>query len=250
MDNQKYLMKWVLFWVFLLFFAVVFVATFCTVFFGWGAPNDSERELLVNAFLLEIAGCMAALFYSIFGIKGTTENADAMQALENRFDKLSTDFSLLRSRTLSETTLGGTQEVAHTLERIQPFLSDFQASIDLLQQNAPFPNIYELRPLPTEIKTEIRNALPIDVKHKKGSYHGMKVQWKGVLSEIEEIDKDHLKVTVDLADSVLMGCFIVNRSNRLQVARKGEPMWLAGEIVEVTSTWIELKDVMVQLLDA
>ncbi len=68
-DNQLYLMKWILFWVILILFILAVLGTFGIVFFGFGTPTDSERDLLVKALIGEIAAAVIALFYSMFNLK-------------------------------------------------------------------------------------------------------------------------------------------------------------------------------------
>jgi hypothetical protein len=54
-------MKWILFWTFLILFVLSVLGTLGVVFFGFGTPTDSERELLVKGLIGEIALCVIAL---------------------------------------------------------------------------------------------------------------------------------------------------------------------------------------------
>jgi hypothetical protein len=62
-------MRWVLFWIFSSAFVIILIATIGAVFFGLGALQPDERQLLMKAFFVEISIAVCALFYSLFGIK-------------------------------------------------------------------------------------------------------------------------------------------------------------------------------------
>ena len=87
MSNQKEQMKWVLFWVFLTLFVLMVLGTLAMVFLGFGSPTESERELMVKGLIGEVAVCIIALFYSIFGLKSGSVDASKLQELENKTDQ-------------------------------------------------------------------------------------------------------------------------------------------------------------------
>lgn len=69
MENTTEKMKWILFFVFVTLFVLGVLGTLSVVFLGFGSPTDTEREWLVKGLVLEVAACVIALFYSIFGLK-------------------------------------------------------------------------------------------------------------------------------------------------------------------------------------
>jgi hypothetical protein len=62
-------MRRVLFYIFTALFVLIVVMTIATVFFGLGQPTENERDLLFKTFIVEIGLAVAALFYSLFGLK-------------------------------------------------------------------------------------------------------------------------------------------------------------------------------------
>jgi hypothetical protein len=69
-------MRWALFWVFVALFAITTIGTLLAVFFGIGSPSPQERSILVNVFVVEIGAAVAALFYSLFRLKGHRDEAE------------------------------------------------------------------------------------------------------------------------------------------------------------------------------
>lgn len=82
MTTQKDQMRWVLFSVFLTLFTLMVVGTLGMVFFNFGDPTETERELMVKGLIGEVAACMIALFYSIFGLKGDVESPNKLQEID------------------------------------------------------------------------------------------------------------------------------------------------------------------------
>jgi len=68
-DIQENKMKWVLFWVFMAIYVVIVFGTLWAVFLGNDNVTSSEREILFNAFVVEIGAAVIALFYSVFDLK-------------------------------------------------------------------------------------------------------------------------------------------------------------------------------------
>lgn len=67
--------KNLLLYVFLFVYLLSALGTLAMLFLGWGAVRDAERQLLVNAFLIESAAAIGALFYSLWGLKKKEEVA-------------------------------------------------------------------------------------------------------------------------------------------------------------------------------
>ncbi|RTE64394.1 hypothetical protein EH243_17655 [Amphritea opalescens] len=245
MTNQKEKMKWVLFWVFLILFVVMVLGTLAMVFLGFGSPTESERELMVKGLIGEVAACIIALFYSIFGLKGGAEETDKLQELESKIEHL---LSVIETFKLSDkksrvVPLSSVEQVSTSASVESVAQEDFEGKVYVLGTEPAFPiTEYELKPLPSDIKKDIRKAKPLDVKHRKSSYKGMKVQWRALLSTVEEKGDNKLRITADLDDSLLFASFEVekNTNNTLLIADEGEPFWLCGEIIEAESYTIEL----------
>ncbi|MBM33525.1 MULTISPECIES: hypothetical protein [unclassified Arsukibacterium] len=251
MSNQKEQMKWVLFWVFLTLFVLMVLGTLAMVFLGFGSPTESERELMVKGLIGEVAVCIIALFYSIFGLKSGSVDASKLQELENKTDQA---LSIIESLRLSNDKnrvgiVSDSSEQGGNSFSVGVIRSTFQEKIAVLDLNPPFPvSDYELTPLPIEIKNDIRSAKPMDVKHKESTYKGMKVQWRALLASVEMSDENKVFVTAELDESILWVWFELEKSsnNTLLVADKDEPFWLCGEIVEATSHKIKMSNVQIK----
>lgn len=251
MSNQKDQMKWVLFWVFLILFILMVLGTLAMVFLGFGSPTESERELMVKGLIGEVAACIIALFYSIFGLKGGSEEAAKLQELENKIEhalsvieslELSNRGPMLSSKSHVDQVNGSSSIESNKVD-------NFECKTSLLDAAPPFSKSeYELRPLPIDIKKDIQKAKPIDAKHRKDSYKGMRVQWKATLSSVEEKGESKLRVTADLDESMIYASFEVERNanNTLLTADKGEPFWICGEIIEAEFYKIELDKVQIK----
>ena len=90
MTTQKDQMRWILFLVFLTLFTLMVVGTLGMVFFNFGAPTVTERELMVKGLIGEVAASVIALFYSIFGLKDDAENQNKLQELDERVTQVLT----------------------------------------------------------------------------------------------------------------------------------------------------------------
>lgn len=256
MSNQKDQMKWVLFWVFLTLFIIMVLGTLAMVFLGFGSPTESERELMVKGLIGEVAACIIALFYSIFGLKGSSEDSGKVQELENTtaqilatveaLNVINSNVTPTTTSDIDNGTKGGTSPTNTGKEKT------FENKVSPLNQEPPFPlSEYSLTPLPLEIKNDIQKAKPIDTKHRQSSYTGMKVQWKAVLSTADEIEDGKIRVTADLDESILYVFFEIDRNsnNNLLIADEHEPFWICGEISEAEAFKIYLKDVQIQFKD-
>ncbi|MGY6274356.1 hypothetical protein [Methylomonas sp. MgM2] len=67
--DQNTKAKNLLLYVFLTIYVLTALGTLSMLFFGIGAVRDDERQLLINTFLIESAVAIAALFYSLWGLK-------------------------------------------------------------------------------------------------------------------------------------------------------------------------------------
>ncbi|MEM9157743.1 MAG: hypothetical protein AAGB46_01745 [Verrucomicrobiota bacterium] len=67
-------MRWVVFIIVSILFTGLVVATFLAVFYGYGNPTESEREVLFSVFIVEVGASFIALFYSLFGIRRSKSN--------------------------------------------------------------------------------------------------------------------------------------------------------------------------------
>lgn len=67
--------KNLLLYVFLSVYVLTAFGTLAMLFLGFGAVRDSERQLLINTFLIESAAAVGALFYSLWGLKKNEDEA-------------------------------------------------------------------------------------------------------------------------------------------------------------------------------
>lgn len=67
--------KNLLLYVFLSIYVLTAIGTLAMLFLGFGAVKDSERQLLINTFLIESALAIGALFYSLWGLKKKEDDA-------------------------------------------------------------------------------------------------------------------------------------------------------------------------------
>jgi hypothetical protein len=68
-NEQKVYISWVLFWTFWGVFVITCLATLAMLFLGFGEVQDSERDILVYIVVIESAGGLLALIYSVFNLK-------------------------------------------------------------------------------------------------------------------------------------------------------------------------------------
>ncbi len=62
-------MRWYIFWIFIALFVIASILTILGLFFGVGDLNERHEDKLVMAFVIEVGVAVAALFYSLFGLK-------------------------------------------------------------------------------------------------------------------------------------------------------------------------------------
>ncbi|WP_432467576.1 hypothetical protein [Agarivorans sp. Z349TD_8] len=239
-SNEK--MKWIMFWTFLVLFVMSVLGTLGVVFFGFGTPNESERELLVKGLIGEIAACVIALFYSIFGLKKDDGvPSEKISSLEARI------VALEQKNTLS------TEEIevpmnSVSLNRKQENVKSHntfsvEASIEGFTKPAPFEkSIYNTTPSFTDIKADIKNSKPYDKEYRVKSYIGLKVQWKCAFSSITEYD-DHYQVSAESEKMLNTVEFKIEKTkdiSQLKIMDEHTPIWVCGEISKVSGTYIDL----------
>ncbi|PAJ71631.1 hypothetical protein CJF42_25685 [Pseudoalteromonas sp. NBT06-2] len=245
MDTSNEKMKWILFWVFISLFILAVLGTLSVVFFGTGSPTETEREWLVKGLILEVAACVIALFYSIFGIKKSNESNS---------DKVLSDIEI-RVKELEEKLLLSTKEIDHStptfidsealdaradfMDRMHPFLTKITG---LTTPPAFDEEIYNINPSYPKIVTDIKNVKPFDKKHRTESYIGLKVQWKCAFSEFDE-KEDCYRVRAYTEEPLHAAYLNIDKSknvSKLKVLDENHPFWVCGEISEITGTNIEL----------
>lgn len=67
-------MRWILFSVITVLFVVISIVTILALFFGIGELKEQYEQQLVAAFILETAGALFGLFYSLFGLKPSAQH--------------------------------------------------------------------------------------------------------------------------------------------------------------------------------
>jgi hypothetical protein len=245
-SNEK--MKWILFWVFISLFVLAVLGTLSVVFLGMGSPTETEREWLVKGLILEVAACVIALFYSIFGLKKPNESNS-----ENSLSDIE-----IRVKELEEKLLLSTKEIDHSksslpipidsvaLEAGDAFMDRMYPSLAKIKGLTTPPafdeEIYNINPSYSEIVTDINNVKPFDKKHRLESYIGLKVQWKCAFSEFHE-KEDCFRVRVHTEEPLQAAYLNIDKSkniSKLKVLDENHPFWVCGEISEIAGTNIEL----------
>ena len=248
MDSSNEKMKWILFSVFITLFTLAVLGTLSVVFLGFGAPTNAEREWLVKGLILEVAACVVALFYSIFGLKKSSSPVDEkiLSDIETRLEELETKVLITtkeidRSVTTSVNIEQSGKEVSTSdfFHEMYPFLAEIE--------NFKIPpafddSIYSLEPLYTDIYSDIAQVKPFDKGHRTKSYIGLKVQWKCAFSGFTERD-DCYRVRVFLEKPLHAAYLDLDSSkdiSKLKVLNENHPFWVCGEISSLDGTNIEL----------
>lgn len=248
MDTSNEKMKWILFWVFISLFVLAVLGTLSVVFLGIGSPTETEREWLVKGLILEVAACVIALFYSIFGLKKPNEP---------NTEKTLSDIEI-RVKELEGKLLLSTKEIDHSIsslaipidsevlddsdafmDRMYPFLAKIKG---LTTPSAFDEKIYSINPSYPEIVNDINNVKPFDKKHRLESYIGLKVQWKCAFSEFHE-KEDCFRVRVHTEEPLQAAYLSIDKSkntSKLKVLDENQPLWVCGEISEISGLNIEL----------
>lgn len=252
MNNQKHQMKWILFWVFLSLFITMVLCTLSTVFLGFGAPTEEERNLLVKMLMVEVATAVIALFYSIFGIKNKSEPED--NSTNEKIQELILEIGKLEKRIGTLENISPTTPEIESKEITTEFasaltLEPFQ--IDTIIENfsiePPFPiDEYRLKPLPKEIEDDISKSKPFDMKHRAQSYVGTKIQWKLAFRTIIKREENLYTVRAQAGFLHSISFEIDEESSfLLRHLDLDSPFWVCGEIEQVNTLDIDLKNVKI-----
>ncbi|MDO8343819.1 MAG: hypothetical protein Q7T48_11495 [Cellvibrio sp.] len=246
MKSQLDQMKWILFWVFLILFVLMVLGTLAMVFFGFGAPTESERSLMVKGLILEVGASILALFYSIFGLNKKSENVDVIQSekiqeLSSSIEELNKKFDFLQNEPESNVLpVDGKSESPKNFE----YKSEIESILEGFETEPPFPiEEFKLSPFPKEIHTDLINTKPFDLKHRENSYIGRKVQWKAAFKSINSREKGVYKIVARL-DYVYLLIFEVDESTShfFRNLNADAPFWVCGEITEIDSLFITIKN--------
>jgi hypothetical protein len=245
MSDQSHQMKWILFWTFLILFVLMVLGTLCMVFFGFGSPTENERELMVKGLIGEVAACIIALFYSIFGINKKNDPTEIneikgqihvinnnIETLNSRLEEKVSNVKINDDKILSIDLISKYKEIIGGFDSPPPFATD----------------AYTLIPLADDIKKDVDNAKPFDKKHREGSYTGIKIQWKVIFCSIREVDNCY-NITIRAGESLLNVSFNIKKSNGqiFKTLDNGTPFWICGTVKSVDSLWLVLEDVNVDI---
>ena len=128
------------------------------------------------------------LFFSIFGIKKSSN-----YLLDNEVNNIREELNKLKSLIVSNNNHDTPIEEASNCHKdisadVNAFLSE-EKILEEFDVPPPFPaDEYHLNPLSVEIENDIRLAKPFDREHRKSSYIGLIVQWKGLLYSVSKVD--------------------------------------------------------------
>jgi flagellar basal body-associated protein FliL len=250
-SNDK--MKWILFTVFIILFVLAVLGTLGVVFFNFGTPTDRERELLVTGLILEVAACVIALFYSIFGLTKTEPLSDErILTLEKRVEELEKESNKAIKKidepfhAIPASTSGDSTIETNLTRSMHPSV----AAIEDFNIRPAFPkDNYSLSPSATEITNDIASLKPFDREHRANSYIGLKVQWKCAFLNFEE-RPDHYLVCVHTEKPHYMARILVAKTediSKLKILNEHHPLWIAGEISKVDTLFIKLVNGLVSV---
>ena len=265
MEKSNVKMKWVMFWIFLTLFTLSVLCTLAMVFLGFGTPTESERDLLVKGLIGEVATCVVALFYSIFGLKSeqneSGNQSQEINSLEVRLNELEQEIKVLKSNTKRNdiSTLQANNKKNHlTNSNDNPIIQDtklpFQEKIELLENHSIAPPFlvsdYSLKPTSVEILTEIDSSKPFNKEKISSNFVGLKVQWKCLFNGIQANSDNKFQVRCAQEELMPMIYFEIDEKNatKFKIANENTPFWLCGEIEGIDSISIQLKDVKVNIV--
>lgn len=246
MQNNDERMKWILFWVFLTLFVIACAGTFGIVFFGFGTPTESERDLLVKVLIGETACCMMALFYSIFGLKSESSKKSSAPELDKVYLEIESLKKLIKNTKTNEEN--SSIKTANVSSRDRGLTFAYSAEV-LKNFTKPPPfdeSIFHLVPSIQDIRKDIENVKPYDKNHRISTYIGTKVQWKGVLTSVsldesKKIFNIHLEAGDSANHQILLKAEL-NNHEWLKLIDHGTPLWVSGVIKEVDPLFIKLRD--------
>jgi len=89
-EDQSISISLVLFWTFWSLFVLSALGTLGMLFFGFGTVQESERPLLISAFLVETAVAIGALFYSLFNLRKPSDKGHAAHDVKKQLSPLET----------------------------------------------------------------------------------------------------------------------------------------------------------------
>lgn len=250
MDTSNEKMKWILFWVFISLFVLAVLGTLSVVFLGMGTPTDTEREWLVKGLIIEVAACVVALFYSIFGLKkniqGNTEKV--LSDIETRVKEIEEKILISSKeieRSKSAPSTCGEMIPSKAGDEFMDKMFPYLTKINQLTSPPPFDvDVYDVNPSYPKIIEDIKAVKPFDKKHRIDSYIGLKVQWKCAFSEFDE-KEDFYRVRVYTEEPLYNAHLNIDKSrdvSKLKVLDENSPFWVCGEISEIGGTSIELVD--------
>ncbi|TNF01243.1 MAG: hypothetical protein EP322_00140 [Bacteroidetes bacterium] len=245
-------MKWILFWVFLVLFVLMVVGTLAMVFYGFGQPTPEERSLMVTGLIIEVAACVVALFYSIFGLKKGGESNQDVTELIRKIEVMQERLDGIELEKSTRAHKGGSGEVS--VPRVDEggsadsrYVSDFEKMINDFKVKPKFAvDKYPLNPTVDEIKESIRSTRPFDKKHREKSYIGMNVQWKALFSDMNEND-DSYRITADVSDTITALRFDIDKKEgqAFRHLDRNTPFWVCGTISSLDMLAVDLENVSI-----
>ncbi|SHG16283.1 hypothetical protein SAMN05216361_1504 [Marisediminitalea aggregata] len=253
MNSTNERMKWILFWSFLIPFLLAVFGTLASVFLGFGSPTQNERELLVTAFLVELAACIIALFYSIFGLKRSANDSEQIEnsKLESKVEELDSKILLLVERLNEYSNPSQLSEVnipERTSERPN-FIQELFPHLDIIAKVTTPPPFdieeYTIHPTWGEIGEDIDSAKPYERTSKRENYVGLKVQW---ICTYENYYSSNNQQILNLnGDRTMHSITAVLKEGlditRLKTMDKLSPMWVAGQIKDIEGIGLTLEQV-------
>ncbi len=135
---------------------------------------------------------------------------------------------------------------------VKPFSSE-EKILEDFNVPPPFPiDEYFVKPMPIEILNDIRLVKPFDREHRQNSYIGLKVQWKGLFSNVlKDNDKSKYHIMIkfkrSLSDVLVQICVERDNYPKIRQIDENTPFWVCGEIESVDTLYIRLKNAQIKL---
>jgi hypothetical protein len=201
----------------------------------------------VKGLILEVAACIVALFYSIFGLKPYSNNGQNLSEIESRLEELEARVYLTAQEISEKPNQMDTsnEQVSSVGREFMYEMYPFLKSIDEYDVSPPFDRTeYSVSPSYSEIAEDISKAKPFEKESRTNCYIGLKVQWKCAYGSITE-KEDYFGIHFN-TERPLFGAYIEldkgKNISKLKILEKNHPLWVCGEISDLSGINVELRN--------